>query len=256
MLASGDSDLLATLLDSFYLNWPLAQQRNRIYFNQSGAYWPEYTHPLIGTEHTQSYGCGRAGKTNPPIGYDEDRWNHYNFQGSLDLCLFILDHFQYTQDQARFNKFLPVIDDVLSFYRQRWTTMDPQGKIVMFPTQSLETWQCPDYPPNPKNCPTNDAPTVSGLYAVLSALIRLLPSSQTQPYTEFLSVLPPVPTTGTGSAQVLEPCAICPPSTSNVENTELYPVHPYRLFGVGKPNIQQALNAFSRKRFTRCVCVC
>ena len=33
----------------------------------------------------------------------------------------------------------------------------------------------------------------------------------------------------------------CPSHTSNVENAELYSVHPYRLFGVGKDNLSVRL---------------
>ncbi len=46
---------------------------------------------------------------------------------------------------------------------------------MLHPTQALETWQCPGWPVNATDCPTNDMPTVAGLHAVLEKLVRLPP---------------------------------------------------------------------------------
>ena len=48
----------------------------------------------------------------------------------------------------------------------------------------------------------------------------------------------------------LRPCEVCPKSTSNVENPELYPVHPYRIYGVGRsPPLHHATNAYAARKF-------
>ena len=52
--------------------------------------------------------------------------------------------------------------------------------MVIFPTQAIETWQCPGWPVDPDNCPTNDMPTVAGLHSVLEKLIRLPASVASQ----------------------------------------------------------------------------
>lgn len=143
MLSTGDADLLETLFECFLGTLPLAEARVSHYYNYSGAYWPEYTHPLFGTTHPNSYGCHRAGQSTPPIGYSEDRWNHYNVQGGLDLSRFILDHYSWTGDTDTLAKFLPIITAVLEFYSHRWEAngLDSNGKMIMFPTQAVETWQ-------------------------------------------------------------------------------------------------------------------
>jgi len=222
------------------------------------AFWDEYN-SIIGTTHPSSYGCNRAGQTNPPIWYSADQWNHYNLQGALDLSLMILDHYTYTQDGTALTKFLPIVVAVVNFYSKYFTQTDGNGKVIMYPTQSIETWQCPGYPPNANNCATNDAPTIAGLLAVLPKLLALPTSFTTQDQRTFwqtyLNKIPPLPTVGSGSTLALAPCQKCPPSTSNSENAELYPVHPYRLYTVGKlglnsSQIQPALVAFKNKRFT------
>ena len=47
MLASGDSDFLETLFESFLATLPLAAAKTQHYYNFSGAIWDEYTHPLL-----------------------------------------------------------------------------------------------------------------------------------------------------------------------------------------------------------------
>jgi len=85
MLAAGDVDLLTiSLLEPFLEQLPTAQLRTHVYYEHSGAFWDEYN-SFWGITHTESYGCGRAGQNHPPIWYNEDTWNHYNWVCSRDF---------------------------------------------------------------------------------------------------------------------------------------------------------------------------
>jgi len=150
------------------------------------------------------------------------------------------------------------VASIISFYFNHFPNKDSKGKIEIYPTQSIETWQCPNYPPNPSNCATNDMPTVAGLLVVLSRLTKLDPSfstpAQRTQWQQLLSTLPPLPTTTISGSQALAPCQVCPPSTSNSENAELYAVHPYRLYTVGRKaasnvDLSPAIVAFQHERF-------
>ena len=219
-------------------------------------YWPEYTHALFGTTHPNSYGCGRAGAkpATEPIGYSEDRWNHYNVQGGLDLSLFILDHFSYTQDHKTLDGFLPIIASVLEFYANRFKAngLDEDGHMIIFPTQALETWQCPGYPPKKESCVTNDTPTVAGLHSVLEKLLALPATSSVTPamvaeWTALLDLVPPVPMSKDKTTVVAG--TTLPAAESNVENPELYTLHPYRVYSAGKGgDLRPALSAFAKKK--------
>eukprot|EP00041_Stephanoeca_diplocostata_P029135 m.853094 g.853094 ORF g.853094 m.853094 type:complete len:900 (-) comp23498_c0_seq3:403-3102(-) len=258
MLTAGDGDLLETLLACFQNNWPLAQARTQHYFNFSGTFWPEYTHPLFGTTHPNSYGCNRADNGGGlPYWYSADRWNHYNVQGGLDLSLFVLDHYSWTSNQTTFQKYLPMVLSVLDYYRLRWKSngLDADGKIIMFPTQAVETYQCPNYPPNASDCVTNDTPSVAGLHSVVTKVLMLageslLTPTQKSTLEEFLLTIPPIPVVnGTVTAG-----AVLPAQTSNVENPELYTLHPYRVYSAAKAvanqmNISNATRAFNAKKF-------
>eukprot|EP01064_Diplonema_japonicum_P016166 TRINITY_DN24173_c0_g1_i1.p1 TRINITY_DN24173_c0_g1~~TRINITY_DN24173_c0_g1_i1.p1 ORF type:complete len:725 (+),score=199.81 TRINITY_DN24173_c0_g1_i1:38-2212(+) len=246
MLPAGDVDMLQTLLDSFLATLPQAKATTQHYYNITGAFWNEYTDSLFGTTHAQSYGCNRGGVSSPPYWWMSDRWNHYNFQGSLDLSLLALDYYSHTGD----DKYLTIADEVLDFYRQFRTARDANGKMVLYPTQSLETWQCPNYPPDPKNCATNDLPTIAGMMTVSEKLLQTSYGSAQQKanWKALQAIIPPLPISG----GKLQPCAVCPPSTSNVENTELYAVHPYRRYTAGRnvSDLEVAIEAFKTKRFT------
>lgn len=120
--------------------------------------------------------------------------------------------------------------------------------------QALETWQCPGYPPVEANCVTNDTPTVAGLRSVIAKLLQLpaglATAAQIATWTAFLATVPEIPmTTGPDGPQVA-PGSKLPPSTSNVENPELYVLHPYRVYSAARGGDLTAVrNAFAHKRF-------
>lgn len=283
MLSSGDVEMLQTLIDGFVANMPIAVARTRAYWpnmTQPALFFSEYTHPLFGTTHPRSYGCDRHSPSSSPISalspnstdvpmappppsspppspppfpdwYSEDIWNGYNHQGALDMSLFALDLYAYTGNASRLSAALPLVDAILSYYAQRWPTTAEDGTMFMWPTQGLETWQCPGFPPPPAgdNCPANDMPTVAGLHKVVERALALVPTEmssveQRARWKALLAKVPPLPVNGSA----LRPCAICPDHTRNQETAELYAIHPYRLFGAGRAtNLTLALNAWTRR---------
>ena len=257
MAAAGDTDMLATMFQWFQSTLPLAKLRTKAYaasanaaatgFNIStasgAAFWPEYT-SMFGTTHSQSYGCNRAADAkaaSEPAWYSEDRWNHFNVQGALDAVMLMLDHHAHTQDDAAFVTHGGMAVASVEFFRQRWQTngLDSSGHIIIYPTQAVETDQCPGWPVDKGDCCTNDMPTVAGLRAVLPRLLALPAALLAQlgadgamvaAWRTFAAQLPPLPTAADGT---LLSCAAAPNHTANVENPELYAVHPFRSLSRG-----------------------
>ena len=248
MATAGDLDELMTMLVAFNRTVPVARARTLAYFGCDGIWWPEYTTLFYGTTHPTSYRAG-PGCTpqypGEPTWHSDDRWNGYNRQGSLDLSLMILDHFAYTNGSAESASLLQIPFGVVQFYENLWgNTSDAQGRMVFHPTQVVETWQCPGWPVNKTDCPTNDMPTVAGLHSVVGKLLQLpsqvVTPQQTAGWKQLLEKLPNLP----AADGRYVPCADCnrtaPASspgshhTSNVENGELYAVRFRRLllFGV------------------------
>jgi len=121
----------------------------------------------------------------------------------------------------------------LIFFSGRWKAQDAQGKLIFFPSQAIETWQCPTYPPVVNDCVTNDLPDIAGLAAVIPRLLALpngflTPDFITKAKT-LLSRLPPIPTAVKAGKTVFVAGEKLPADTSNSENAELYTAHPYRI---------------------------
>ena len=121
----------------------------------------------------------------------------------------------------------------------------------IFPSQALETFQCPLEAGmnetwrdgawtgglNDANCVLNDAPTVAALRSLLEKVL-VLPSvfataQQRASWQAYLNALPPLPTKN-GVLQPYENTVTFPPKAGNSETPQLYSVHPYRLFSVGR----------------------
>lgn len=230
---------------------PLALLRNPIYFNSTGAFFPE-TQVIFGTFYDTDYGCP-GGRNGLPVGIPSTRWNRYNYQGGLDLSLLILDHYTYSQDQNVLKRYLPIVTGVIEFYSGRWKDHDAQGKIIFYPSQAIETWQCPTYPPVVTDCVTNNLPDIAGLYSVIPKLLAL---PQGLLSTDFITLcknlmgrLPPVPMGQEGGQTVFVSGEKLPKDTSNSENPELYAVHPFRI--VTPATKQAAIASYNRRKF-RC----
>jgi hypothetical protein len=106
----------------------------------------------------------------------------------------------------------------------------------MYPSQALETWW---------DC-TNPMPELAGLYGVSSRLLALpenLTNTQDREFWKAIAVkLPEIPVRETPSGKALAPAARFE-RLQNVEIPELYSVFPFRLYGLGRPDIDLAKNA-------------
>ena len=125
---------------------------------------------------------------------------------------------------------------------------------------ALETFQCKDEGLNESwndgawvgglteaNCILNDAPTVAALHSLLPKVLQLPPtfatSKQRAAWWAYLQALPPLPVANsTGTLQSYENMATFPPKASNSETPQLYAVHPYRLFSVGRAHRATAVD--------------
>jgi len=90
----------------------------------------------------------------------------------------ILDHYEAYQDLNDLNKYLPMAIGVVEAFRQRFPNKDRKGKMDMWPSQALETYQCKD-PTSRSDCPTNPTTDISGLMAVLPRRLSPLPDHGT-----------------------------------------------------------------------------
>jgi hypothetical protein len=136
---------------------------------------------------------------------------------------------------------IPTANDALRYYLTRFKR-DAQGKLLITPTQSVETYWYEV---------VNDTPSVAGLNSVVARLLALSPALTTREDRAFWeqvnSATPTVPIEKSASSSRILPAERFNPKRSNVENPELYAVWPFRLFGVGRPEVETGRVTFQKR---------
>ena len=239
MLNAGDFEMIEPLFDMYHRALELARTRNRKYYDAEGAFFPE-TMTFWGTFINRNYGFDRTGKHCSEVenGYIKRYW-----QGGIELVALMLDYYEFTENTEFLQrKLLPLADNILKFYSAYYHRCDDEGKILFHPAQSLETW----------HEAVNPLPVIAGLKWILGKLRQLPPQyvdeATMQYWTAFREKLPPLPTrTYVWQRKVELIPALQYDINSNTENPELYAVFPYRLFGLGKPDLQTALNTWQAR---------
>ncbi len=248
--ASGDFDLLRPWFRMYVDDIPLVKDRTRAYFHHDGGAFIETIY-FWGLPNLNDFGWNNPG---PEL---ESEWMRYHVQGGLEVLGQMLDYYDYTGDQKFLQQsLLPFADTVVTYYDQHWKRGE-DGKILFAPAQSIETYQ---------KTAVNPTPDIAGLLSALPRLLAIRDRSalwpeETSLWSRVLRDLPALPKGKTAKGK-LPPEGIGDPdgvptilpalkydSTRNAENPELYAVFPYRLFGVGKPELDLAVNAYKARLF-------
>ena len=222
LLASGDYDLMKPFF-SYYSN--LLEMRKAItksWFGHEGAYFRENIEP-DGAEHD----CGNDGR--PPRtkpGEKYEGWYHdYYFTSGLEILAMTCDNVNYTGDKAfRDSILVPFAREVLLFFDKHYPR-GANGKLLLEPGQVVETWWLA----------VNPAPDIAGLRFCMDQMQDMnagTPEDQAL-WRRFRSEIPEVPLQTIDGQQVIAPAERWE-KKQNSENGELYPVFPFRCFGVSQ----------------------
>lgn len=239
MQAAGDFDLMMPLFDTFERIRPYAEARTKLYFKAEGCFFTE-TMTIWGAYPNCDYGWDRTGKQPGEMVnmYVRHVWN----QG-LELTGLMLDYYDHTEDQAFLKgRLLPMATSVLKYFDTRFRK-DAEGRVIIDPTQSVETYWYDVI---------NDTPNVAGLNDV-SARLCALPETLTSPaqrkfFTHMKAAAPVIPIEdaqlGGKPVRRIAVAQKYNPKRSNCENPELFPIWPFRLFGLERPMLEEARNAY------------
>jgi hypothetical protein len=239
MYHSGDADLMKPFFEMYLKALPLATFRTQKYFGHGGAYFTETLTPW-GSYLIDNYGWDRKGKKD---GVSDNMYIRYYWQGGLELSTMMTEYLRFFGDTTYFNNHLyPFIKEIFTFYKEHYPR-DKQGKLYIYPAQSLETFQ---------EGISNPTPEIAGLQQNLRTLINLknllrdtgfLPTCR-----QLLKELPELPIgDSAGKKYILAGSDLGP--KSNIENPELYTIFPYKLFGMGKPNLKLAQHTYDLRSF-------
>ena len=236
MLAAGNYDMMPPLFEMYMEALPLAQHRIETYYGLDGAYFPE-TMYFWGALNNEHFGWHQK---NESMHKGEIATPHiqYEWQGGIELTAMMLQYYHHTLDDAFLNHtVLPFAKEIMAFYANRYP-IDDNWKLVIYPGNALEdVWSC-----------TNPAPELSGLRYVLPQLIKLSPNSaERSEYTRLLSTVPELPTKiGENGKEYLISSGDDKQRRNNGEKPECYALFPYRLYGIGLPDLEIAQETFLR----------
>ena len=235
MLATGDFEMIDPWFRMHRDALPLGKARVESYYKfTNAAVFPE-TMYFWGLPNNGDYGWHNSAPE-PANGYIRRHWS-----GGLELTAVMLDRYDFTQDkQFAKDTLVPLAEPLIAFLDQYWPKRDANGKIIMDPAQSLETF----------HSAVNPMPEVAGLHHVLPRLLALpadlTTAAQRDRWTRLLKELPPVPVADVDGVKLLRPAATVSGS-SNSENPELYAVFPFPLYGVGRPDLAMARATFDKR---------
>ncbi len=223
MLKNGDFDLLLPQLD-FYLNiYKNAEERSRLYWGHEGACL---------TEQVENYGlpCFPEYGTKRPAGFDpgmeRNAWLEYEWDTCLEFCMMALEANRFCGMDIE--KYKPMIRSCLRFFDEHYQylanqrgakRLDGRGKLVLYPGSGGETFKGA----------YNSTSTIAALRTVAAAIGD----------TALLERLPDI----TVRDGMIQP-ALHYERVQNVESTQLYPIFPWRMYGVGRPDLEIARNTY------------
>ena len=220
LLASGDFEMMKPFFNYYSNVLPMRKAITKSWFGHEGAYYRENVEPT-GVERD----CGLDGK--PPKrnpGEPSTFYHDYYFTSGLETVTMMIDYANYTGDKIFMkNVLVPFAREILLFFDKHYNR-DSNSKLRIDPSMVLETWWLA----------VNPSPDVAGLRFCLDGLLAMkagTPKDQAN-WHKFRGEIPDVP------LQTIEGNKVIAPAEKwdikkNAENGELYPVFPFRCFGLG-----------------------
>ena len=240
MLKSGDFDMMPSQFDFYNRMLKNAELRSRVYWQHDGACFSEQIENF-GLPNPAEYGFKRPDWFDKGLEYNA--WLEYEWDTVLEFCQMILETKNYAN--ADITPYLPLIESSLTFFDEHYRqlasrrgrkALDGNGHLILFPGSACETYKM-----------TNNA---SSTIAALKTVLETYGKKE-----EMLKTIPPIPLRYIEIKDTLNP-TIAPvlkqtisPAVSwerinNVETPQLYPVFPWRIYGVGKEDLDIARNTY------------
>ena len=221
MVMSGDYDLMRPFFNYYTNLLPVRKAITKAWFEHEGAYYRENIDPT-GAEHD----CGRDGKplkVGPGENNGQGYYHSFYFTSGLEIVAMMIDYVNNSGDEKyRDNELIPFAREVLLFFDKHYQR-DKSGEIKLDPAMVLETFWIA----------VNPAPDIAGLQFCLDELIKMDTGTDVdkKEWQRFRTEIPPVYLHKIKGRKAIAPAQEYK-MKKNAENGELYPVFPFRLFGL------------------------
>ncbi|MBO4608052.1 MAG: hypothetical protein J5682_09155 [Prevotella sp.] len=229
LLKSGDYDLLRPQLDTYLRLLPTAVARTQHYWGHGGASFTEQLENF-GLPNPAEYGKHAEGSD---YGLERNAWLEYEWDTALEFCLMAIMAADYESDTLRYAKYNPLVEECLRFFDEHYQyqakklgakVLDENGQLIIYPGSGCETYKMAYNP--------------SSTIAALQTVAGLYPKSPLP-----IERIPDIPLLVNGADTCIAP-AVAWARIQNTETPQLYPVFPWRIYGLGRSGIETARNTY------------
>jgi len=241
MFKSGDFDMLPSQMDYYLTLQKNAELRSKVYWDHQGAAFTEQLENF-GLPNPAEYEWKRPKDYDPGMQYNA--WLEYQWDTVFEFCKMMLELHEYANiDVKKYNGF---ILSCLRFFDEHYQylakkrgrkSLDANGHLVLYPGSAVETYKMA----------YNANSTISALKVISEKLLKVsskdLSEEEIEYLKEFQKRIPPLNFREIDNQRVLSPAK----SWERVNNTEaaqLYPVYPWKLFGLAKLDLKVAQNTY------------
>lgn len=226
MLKSGDWDMMKAQFDTYLRMLPNATKRTKFYWGHDGASFSEQIENC-GLPNPAEYGKHKPGDD---PGMDRNAWLEYQWDTALEFCSMILQAHKYCGMDIR--KYEPLIEQCLIFFDEHYQyiakklgvkPLTADGKLMLYPSSGCETYKM--------------------AYNPSSVIAALKTVTEQWGAASLASRIPDIPLRVIDGDTCIAP-AIVWARIQNIETPQLYPVFPWRIYGMGRDNLQIGRNTY------------
>jgi len=241
MIKSGDFDLLKPQFDFYLRILKNAELRSKVYWHHDGACFTEQMENF-GLPNMAEYGFKRPSTFDKGVEYNA--WLEYLWDTVFEFCLMMLEEERYTQKDI--SSYIPFIESCLKFFDEHYQylakqrgikALDGNGQLVLFPGSGAETFKMA----------YNATSTIAALKTVTERVLQLpqhyLSEEKKKYFEGLLKRIPAISFTEFEGHKTIAPAKTWE-RVNNVESPQLYPVFPWGMYGIGKPDLDVALNTW------------
>ncbi|MFC5682225.1 DUF5703 domain-containing protein [Flavobacterium sp. MAHUQ-51] len=241
MLKSGDFDMMQSQLDYYLSLQKNAELRSQVYWKHGGSSFTEQLENF-GLPNPAEYEWKRPADYDPGMEYNA--WLEYEWDTVLEFCQMMLSQKDYAN--ADIKKYESFILSCLRFFDEHYQylaknrgrkALDGNGHLVLYPGSGAETYKMA----------YNSNSTISALKVISEQLLMLSADSLSKEDLDYLKAfqtrIPPLNFREFDGYKTLAPAK----SWERINNTEvpqLYAVYPWKIYGLGKADIQTAWNTW------------
>ncbi|MFC3334745.1 DUF5703 domain-containing protein [Flavobacterium palustre] len=241
MVKAGDFDMMPSQLDYYLSLQKNAELRSEVYWKHGGASFTEQLENF-GLPNPAEYEWKRPADYDPGMEYNA--WLEYEWDTVFEFCKMMLQQKEFAG--ADIQKYNPFIISCLRFFDEHYQylakqrgrkALDGNGHLVLFPGSAVETYKMAN----------NANSTISALKVITEQFLVLSENELSKEDLEYLkgfqTRIPPLNFREFDGHKTLAPAKTWE-RINNTEVPQLYPVYPWGIYGIGKPDLQTAVNTW------------